>query len=81
MFPKNRNTQELAILLKNLTNNNPNIRVQSVIKLGNLGDEEAIPALCKTLLEDRDPEVRCHAAEALGKLNSSKIGLTNRANA
>jgi HEAT repeat protein len=48
------------------------IRSQAAIVLGQLGDEQAIPNLCQTLLNDSNPEVRRHAAEALGKFASRK---------
>lgn len=59
---------ELSTLLQNLTDENPAIRSQAALELGNLGKEEAIPTLSHTLLEDENPEVRRRAAEALGKL-------------
>ena len=42
------------------------------VALGNLGDARAVPRLSRTLLEDRDPVVRGHAAWALGRIGGEK---------
>jgi HEAT repeat protein len=65
----------LTNLLENIHSDDEEIRSQAVINLGKLGDEEAIPSLCQVLLNDSNPEVRRHAAEALGKLASQKTAL------
>jgi HEAT repeat protein len=66
---------KLPTLLQNLNSDNAEIRSQAAITLGQLGDEEAIPSLCQTLLNDINPEVRRQAAEALGKLASQKTAV------
>jgi HEAT repeat protein len=78
MNPKSKikmTSPKLATLLQNLNSDDANIRSQTVITLGQLGDEQAIPNLCQTLLNDSNPEVRRQAAEALGKLASQKTAV------
>jgi HEAT repeat protein len=59
---------KLATILPLLNSDDATLRSQAVITLGQLGDEQAIPALCQILLNDSNPEVRSNAADALGKL-------------
>lgn len=42
------------------------------VALGNLGDEEAVPQLAKSLLGDPEPLIRAHAAWALGKIGGEQ---------
>ncbi|MCU0537938.1 MAG: HEAT repeat domain-containing protein [Hydrococcus sp. Prado102] len=62
---------EVAILA--LSDRDPNIRSQAAIALGKARSEEAVPALCKALAEDPDPEVRRNVAEALGIIGDEEI--------
>lgn len=71
---------KLATLLENLSSDDATIRSQAAINLGKLGDEQAIPTLCQTLLNDSNPEVRRQAAEALGKLASQKTAIYQTVN-
>jgi HEAT repeat protein len=59
---------KLATILPLLHSDDATLRSQAVITLGQLGDEQAIAALCQTLLNDSNPEVRSNTADALGKL-------------
>ena len=41
------------------------------VALGNTQSKEAIPALAQTLMADKEPVVRAHAAWALGRIKDS----------
>ena len=62
----------IALYIHRLKDENDRVRLEAAIALGKLKDEAAVPALCKVLETDRNPEVRRCAAEALGE-----IGYTN----
>ena len=49
------------------------------VALGNLADARAVPALARTLVEDRDPVVRGHAAWALGRIGGEEAERALRA--
>lgn len=60
-------------LINSLSDPAPTVRRQAALSLGELPSvmPNTDPALCKTMLEDRSPEVRERAAEALGKHKSA----------
>lgn len=68
-----RGTTILPILVEALEGADNPLRRQIVYALGEIGDEQAVPALCKTLLEDPVAEIRGSAARALGKLSDSGL--------
>ncbi len=47
----------------------PRVRAQAAIALGEIEDARAIPALARSLREDREPSVRKSAAWALGEMD------------
>ena len=53
--------------VETLTNNDRNARRNAAITLGEIGDRSAI-FLLGTALSDKSPDVRIHAAEALGEI-------------
>ncbi len=61
---------EIDIWLKELEDTNENIRDRSAYKLGILGEDKAVPYLCKSLTRDRSDRVRWQIAMALGKIGS-----------
>lgn len=61
-------------LIQYLSDKDEKIRLASVNALGQIRDEEAVPALCKVLAQDPHPEVRRSAAEALGMIGSQETG-------
>jgi HEAT repeat protein len=63
---------KVSNLLENLTNPDPACRAEAAQTLGEIGDENAIPALAKVVSDDPNPEVRGSAIRALGKLGSTQ---------
>jgi HEAT repeat protein len=43
-------------------------RKQEIIRLGQLGNDQALSELCKILENDPDPEIRAAAAQAIGMI-------------
>lgn len=64
----------ISSLLISLSARDSHVRSEAAIALGRIGDEAAVPALCNALATDLSPEVRRHAAEALGIIGSEKVG-------
>jgi len=62
-----RDPRAVDPLIKEMNDENPEIRWDSAIALGEIGDERAIPSL-KKALEDPDKYVRCGAAFGLSKI-------------
>lgn len=62
----------LSLLLHRLKSKNAKIRLDAVKGLGQLGNENAIPDLCKILASDPDPNVRTGAAKALGIIGNKE---------
>jgi HEAT repeat protein len=60
-------------LLSQILQNDPNpeARYLAAQKLGEIGDENAVPVLCKLAINDPIAEVRGSAIRALGKLGDS----------
>lgn len=54
--------------ISSLSANDPQVRVEAALALGELGDENAVPALSYILGSDPDPQVRRSAANALGRI-------------
>lgn len=59
-------------LLDGLTHPNEDVRKFVSDILGLTGDDQAVPALCKTALEDEEPNVVAASIEALGKIRSAQ---------
>lgn len=59
----------LSQLVEFLNDEDPDLRMQAALALGEQRDERATPALLRAL-EDADTNVRYHAIEALGKLRA-----------
>lgn len=59
-------------LLDGLTHPNEDVRKFVSDILGLTGDDQAVPALCQTALEDEEPNVVAAAIEALGKIRSAQ---------
>ena len=69
----------IALHLYRLKDKNDRVRLEAVIALGKLKNEAAVPALCKLLETDPNPEVRRRAAEALGEIGyTDKTGNSDR---
>jgi len=60
--------EEISSLLKALSSEDVRVRSEAVLALGKIGDENAVPMMCRILTTDRSPEVRRSAAEALGMI-------------
>jgi small subunit ribosomal protein S19 len=65
----------LGVLLYRLKSKNAKIRLDAVKGLGQLGNENAIPALCDILASDPNSDVRSGAAKALGVIGSKETNL------
>jgi HEAT repeat protein len=61
----------IDVLIGRLTSPSRDIRLRVVEALGNIGSAKALPGLMKAL-NDRDPEVRRAAAEALGEIREGE---------
>ena len=64
---KSCNTSWLPILLKELSNDDAELRYEAVGACGELGEEEAASYLCE-LVNDPDIDIRLAAVQALGKI-------------
>ena len=64
---KSCNTSWLPILIKELSNDDAEIRYEAVGACGELGEEEAASYLCE-LVNDPDIDIRLAAVQALGKI-------------
>ena len=54
--------------VRNLTNEDPEVRRKSVVALGERRTADVVKIICAVLESDKDPLVRAAAAEALGKI-------------
>jgi HEAT repeat protein len=68
---KNCDSAWLPILIKEMTNPNPDVRYEAAGACGEVCDEEAVPHLIK-LVQDKDPEVQQTAIVSLGKIGGAK---------
>jgi small subunit ribosomal protein S1 len=83
--PSLENAEEIAqkycrkpiydVYIDDLSNSNSQIRLGAALILGEMGCEDAVPALCNILLTDQMPDVRRMAAKSLGMIGSEKTGL------
>ena len=83
--PSLENAEEIAqkycrkpiydVYIDDLSNSNSQIRLGAALILGEMGCEDAVPALCNILLTDQMPEVRRMAAKSLGMIGSEETGL------
>ncbi len=58
-------------LIEKLKDEDNDIKLRNILKLGELGDQRAVKPLIKTL-QDKDYRIRRRAAEALGKLGDQR---------
>ncbi len=68
---KNCDSTWLPILIKEVSNPNPDVRYEAAGACGEICDEEAVPHLIK-LTQDKDPEVQQAAILSLGKIGGVK---------
>ena len=59
--------QKVAKLIKKLQHKNPKVRVNAALALGQIGSENAVPAL-RQALQDQNDWVRAAAVPALDKI-------------
>ncbi|MHB9133302.1 MAG: HEAT repeat domain-containing protein [Armatimonadota bacterium] len=62
----------LDLLLHELHSENPTVRTWAAIQLGQLGDQQAVPALIEALHDDDDEDVRCEVVTTLGELRDPR---------
>jgi len=67
---KSCNSSWMPVLIKEMENDDPEIRYEVAGACGELEDERAVPALIKLANEDDDIDVRMAAIQALGKIGS-----------
>ena len=64
-------TKDVAALIKNLKDNDGDVRFPATIALGNIG-KPAVEQLIQAL-KDNDRDVRSSAAGALGQINDTRV--------
>ena len=62
------NKEEFIVLINDLSNQNPSVRSEAVIKLGNAKHEKSVGYLIKTLDNEDNAEVKIEILNSLGKL-------------
>jgi HEAT repeat protein len=67
---KSCNSSWMPVLLKEMENDDPEIRYEVAGACGELEDERTVPALIKLANEDDDIDVQMAAIQALGKIGS-----------
>ena len=67
--------EKLEILLQNLNDPDPFVRVEAIQALGEIQEKQSLVAVCECL-NDENIYVRAYAAEALGKIGTIDISLT-----
>jgi HEAT repeat protein len=67
--------ENLEILLQNINDPDPFVRVEAVQALGEIQEKQSIVAVCECL-NDENIYVRAYAAEALGKIGTIDVSLT-----
>ncbi len=67
--------ENLAILLQNLNDPDPFVRVEAIQALGEIQIKQSLVAVCD-YLDDENIYVRAYAAEALGKIGMIDVSLT-----
>jgi len=68
---KNCDSSWLPILIREMSNSNPEIRYEAVTACGELCDRDAVPQLIK-LIDDKDLEIQLAAIQALGKIGGAQ---------